>query len=74
MNVLHHPKTVSCRGEQGRFLSFHAEVFHTNPPTNIANRGCREAVSCTRSTSEQLGMNLSKWSPIQFPELDHYLL
>lgn len=51
MNVLHHPKTVSCRGEQGRFLSFHAEVFHTNPPTNIANRGCREAFSCTRSAS-----------------------
>ena len=74
MNVLRHPKTASCRGEQGRFLSFHAEVFHPNPPTNIANRGCREAFSCTRSTSEQLRMKPPNRSRIQLPELDHYLL
>lgn len=74
MGVLHHPKNASCRRKQDRSLPFRAEVLHTNPPTNIANRGCREAFSCTRSASEQLGMNLSKWSRIQFPELGHHLL
>ena len=74
MDVLRHPKNASFHGKQGRSLPLRAEVFHTNPPTNIANRGCREAFSCAWSASEQLGMNPSKWSRIQFPELVHHLL
>ena len=74
MEALRHPKNASFHGKQGRSLLLRAEVFHTNPPINIANRGCRDAFSCTRSASEQLGMNLSKRSRIQFPELGHHLL
>lgn len=72
MNVLRHPKTVSCRGKQGRFTQKYF-ILTRQPISRIGDAG-KHSPARGQPPVEQLGMKPPNRSRIQLPELDHYLL